>query len=261
MKSANKIRISMGVAYLGVRYSGFQFQPDLETVEGKLLLALEKIAGESLKIHCAGRTDKGVHALCQVIHIDTAVHREMDAWVKGANALLPNDIQLLWAKPVPQSFHARCGAKSRSYVYYLSDQKQHIFEHPYVWQVKPLNVELMHDVAQMLLGEHDFRAFQSKICQSSVSYRNMMQMSVKRQGRHIRVDLKANAFLHRMVRKIVASLVAVGQGRLSKSKLLEAFKAGNRAVIPGQAPARALFLSDVCYGEDILVEGLEGFLG
>ncbi len=261
MKSSKVRRIAFGVAYCGANYSGFQLQPDLETVEKNLLIALEQIAGEKLQIHCAGRTDKGVHALCQVIHIETTASRDMDVWVKGANAFLPEDIQVLWANVMDDNFHARFSAKSRSYIYYLSDQSRHLFQQPYVWYTNSLNVEEMHNAAQILVGEHDFRAFQSKICQSSVSFRNMKAISVRREGELIRVDLTANAFLHRMVRKIVASLVAVGSGRMSQQALRAAFVAGDRSKIPGQAPAKALFLSGVCYGEEIDVLCLQEFLG
>jgi tRNA pseudouridine38-40 synthase len=261
MKSVKIRRVAFGVAYCGVSYAGFQLQPNLETVEKHLLFALEKISGEKLQIHCAGRTDTGVHALCQVIHIDTTILRDSEAWIKGVNAFLPADIQVHWVKYVDDGFHARFSAKSRSYIYYLCDQDRHLFEQPYIWYTKSLNVDAMHQASQILLGEHDFRAFQSKICQSSVSYRNMMNISVRRENGVVRVDLTANAFLHRMVRKIVASLVAIGDGRVTQQSFKAAFEAGDRSKVPGQAPAKALFLSNVCYGEDIEVLCLEEFLG
>lgn len=253
-------KIALGVAYQGKRYKGFQYQPGLETVELHLQSALSRIAGEPVILGVAGRTDTGVHALAQVIHIETSTVREPDVWVKGGNAFLPEDIQILWAKPVPEDFHARFSAKSRSYVYYLSDQTPHLFQSPYVWYVKSVDVDRMNAVAQKLLGERSFRAFQSKWCQSPTPNRNMMHLSVSRHKTYIRVDITANAFLHRMVRKIVAALVAVGQNRMDETQLLAAFEAGDRGAMPGQAPAKALFLSDVSYGDALAVHALNDFI-
>jgi tRNA pseudouridine38-40 synthase len=260
MESEKQI-VVLGVAYRGDQYCGFQYQPELETVEKYLRIALEKIACERLVIHCAGRTDKGVHALSQVIHIQTSTRRELDVWVKGANASLPDDIEVLWAQFADENFHARFSAKSRSYIYYLSDQVVHMFERPYVWQVKSLNVEQMNEVAAALTGERNFRAFQSKICQSKSSFRNITNLNIYRENRLVKVDITANAFLHHMVRKMVASFVAVGQGRMSVHDLMKAVESGDRSMIPGQAPAKALFLSDVCYGDLIVVDGLKPFIG
>ncbi|UTC24776.1 tRNA pseudouridine(38-40) synthase TruA [Candidatus Comchoanobacter bicostacola] len=253
-------RLVLGLAYNGARYHGFQAQTGYDTVEGCLRHAINQLNKQSTTLVCAGRTDAGVHALAQVVHFDEQVSRPLSTWYRALNVHLPSDIQVLWVKEATKDFHARFSAKSRSYIYYLNDQGPHLFSDQYAWRVEQVDIDAMQAAATVLIGEHDFSVFQSRFCQSSTPYRNMMELSVDRKGPLVMISLTANAFLHHMVRKIVATLVAVGQGRLSYSEFLELFVTKNRARLPGQAPSKGLFLSNVDYADDVTDAFLAEFL-
>ena len=166
---------------------------------------------------CAGRTDRGVHATHQVVSIASPFRRAPASWIRGVNTFLPDDIAVKWACEVPEGFHARFDALSRTYQYW-------IFNHPvrspvmhgktgWVW--RPLDAEKMHEAAQILVGEHDFSSFRAAECQAATPVRTVKHITVRRQGALIGVEISANAFLQHMVRNIVGSLIYVGTGRES----------------------------------------------
>ncbi len=209
------MRIALGVEYDGSACSGWQSQPDARNIQDMLQAALSGIAGEPVSIIAAGRTDAGVHALEQVVHFDTGVERPLGAWVRGANALLPADVAVLWAHPVPEEFHARFSAQARSYQYVLVNRHSRSAVHhgKVGWFHAPLDVEAMRAAALHLLGEHDFSAFRCSECQAKTPVKTLTQLDISRQGDTIIFDLTANAFLHHMVRNIIGCLVYVGKGK------------------------------------------------
>lgn len=180
-----------------------------------LEVGLAAIAGQAVSVMAAGRTDRGVHAKAQVAHFDTEVQRPETAWVRGVNAFLPESIAVLWSRPVDTGFHARFSAISRTYRYRLLIRPvRPALEARHVgWYHAPLDVDAMRRAARDLLGEHDFSAFRAAECQAKTPVRTLHSITIDRHGDEIHLVLRANAFLHHMVRNIVGSLVYVGSGR------------------------------------------------
>ncbi len=217
------MRYALGVEYDGSGYNGWQSQPDVPNVQDFLQAALSRIAGQVIEINAAGRTDRGVHALEQVIHFDTKTDRPLSAWVRGTNALLPKDIAVLWAHPVSEDFHARFSAQARSYQYVLINRpSRSAVHHAKVgWFHSPLNVNAMREAAQYLLGEHDFSAFRASQCQAKSPTKNLAVLDIQHHGDTFIFNLTANAFLHHMVRNILGCLLYVGKGKYSPQRMAQ----------------------------------------
>src|SRR3990167_7386576 len=151
------MRVALGIEYDGSYFCGFQFQQGVPTVQERLESALSSVADFPIKLHCAGRTDRGVHAKAQVIHFDTNGERPLTAWIKGTNAYLKKAICVQWAKFVSSEFHARFSAISRQYRYIIANTniKPAILDNYVTWHIYPLDETLMHEAAQSLVGKHD----------------------------------------------------------------------------------------------------------
>ncbi len=243
------MRIALGVEYDGSSYCGWQSQADGRTVQDVLQHALSQIACESISVVAAGRTDTGVHALEQVVHFDTHAVRQLSAWVRGVNAILPKNIAVQWAHPVPDEFHARFSAQARSYRYLLINRPvRSAIQHGKAgWFHAPLDVGGMREAAQYLLGEHDFSSFRAAECQAKSPVKNLAQLDIQQQGELITLDLQADAFLHHMVRNIVGCLVYVGKGKHPPQWLKGILESRNRnQAAPTFAPD-GLYLRHVTY--------------
>ena len=242
-------RITLGIAYDGRPWQGWQTQPHRQTVQDALECALKTFVGAVTPIVCAGRTDTGVHALNQVVHLDTSVSRSLESWVRGTNAHLPDTISVQWAQHVSDEFHARFSATSRTYSYViLNTRVRHpLWQGRAGWVFQPLDVDVMQQAAVSLLGEHDFSSFRSSQCQAKTPVRTIHEMSISQNGPCIVVRLQANAFLHHMVRNIIGALIQVGQGRESVNYVahLLALKDRTRGA-PTFAPD-GLYLTGVTY--------------
>jgi tRNA pseudouridine38-40 synthase len=213
-------RIALGVQYVGTAWNGYQKQPDRETVQDQLEIALEKFACAPVATTCAGRTDAGVHAIEQVIHFDTGLSRTMQSWVRGTNAFLPDSIVVRWAAETPpdaegNDFHARFSARSRTYRYvlYNNPNPSSLLAGRAGWVFRPLDVERMREGARHLIGTHDFSSFRASGCQAKTPVKDMHEVSIERQGDVVVFTVRASAFLHHMVRNIVGALIYVGIGR------------------------------------------------
>src|SRR4051812_9011726 len=162
------VRWALGISYRGTAYNGWQSQADRATVQDVVERALSGFADAPVATVCAGRTDAGVHALNQVVHIDAPVEREAFSWVRGTNAHLPRDIAVQWARRVPADFHARFHARGRRYRYVLLHSPvRPSLEHAMVgWVFDPLELQPMQQAAALLIGEHDFSSFRSSECQA-----------------------------------------------------------------------------------------------
>jgi tRNA pseudouridine38-40 synthase len=184
-------------------------------VQDALEPALAAIAGTQVATTAAGRTDSGVHARIQVVHFDTDAKRPSSAWVRGANALLPDSVAVLWSHEVADEFHARYSALARTYRYELLNRPvRPALAARYVgWFHLPLDVQKMRAAAAMLVGEHDFSAFRSAECQAKSPVRTVHSFQIQQEGERIDFVVRANAFLHHMVRNIVGTLVYVGKGK------------------------------------------------
>lgn len=243
------MRIALGVEYDGSRYFGWQSQAGGHTVQDALQVALSGIANERILVVAAGRTDTGVHAQEQVVHFNTNVVRPLTAWVRGVNALLPNNIAVLWAHAVPEEFHARFSAQARSYRYLLINRSvRNAMQHGKAgWFHAPLNVEKMREAAQHLLGEHDFSALRAAECQAKSPIKNLAQLDIKKQGNAIVFDLSANAFLHHMVRNIIGCLVYVGKGKHPPQWVREVLESRERSLAAPTFAPDGLYLRRVTY--------------
>ncbi len=242
-------RIALGIAYDGRPWQGWQKQPHGETVQDALERALQVFVGAPVNTVCAGRTDTGVHGLNQVVHLDTDVQRTPESWVRGTNAHLPDSISVQWAQVVPVEFHARFSATTRAYTYViLNTRVRHpLWQGRAGWVFQPLNVEAMRNAAHCLLGEHDFSSFRSSQCQAKSPIRTLHQLDITQQGPRIVVHLRANAFLHHMVRNILGALVQVGQGRETEDYVAMVLEARDRTQGAPTFSPDGLYLTDVTY--------------
>lgn len=209
-------RIALGIEYKGSRYRGFQRQKaGVPSIQESLEKALSKVAGgHPVTLSCAGRTDALVHASAQVVHFDTPITRSMHAWVMGANMNLPHDISVAWAKSMPMSFDARFKAQARRYRYVIYNdpiRPAHMAEEV-TWNHRPLDVERMREAAQYFIGTHDFSAFRARQCQAKSPIKTVHHFEVLQHGRFIVLDIRANAFLHHMVRNFAGVLMTIGAG-------------------------------------------------
>lgn len=243
------MRIALGLEYDGSAFSGWQTQPGGTAVQDAVERALREFVGAPVATVCAGRTDAGVHATFQVVHLDTGIERPPEAWVRGVNAHLPATVAVRWSRCVPDSFHARFAATGRRYDYWLlNDPVRSPLAHGRVgWVFRPLDDAAMHAAAQRLLGLHDFTSFRAAECQAKSPVRELRQCDVQRFGRLIRIRVAANAFLHHMVRNIVGTLVYVGLGRQPLEWPAQVLAARDRAQAAPTFAADGLYLTHVQY--------------
>jgi tRNA pseudouridine38-40 synthase len=238
-------RLALGVSYRGTAYQGWQSQPCGATVQDRLEAALTAFADQPLRTVCAGRTDTGVHAINQVVHVDAPVERELASWVRGTNRYLPADIAVQWCRAVGPDFHARNSARGRRYRYLLLESAvRPALETGLVgWVFRPLDGEAMRAAAQCLIGEHDFSSFRSAECQSPTPVKALREITIDRRGAYWRFDFHANAFLHHMLRNLMGCLVMVGQGSRPVGWMADVLAARSReAAAPTFAAAGLYFL-------------------
>jgi tRNA pseudouridine38-40 synthase len=243
------VRIALGLEYDGTDWNGWQTQPDGRTVQDRLEAAIAAFAGAPHDTICAGRTDAGVHARGQVVHLDTLIDRPDWNWVRGLNAHLPASIAVRWARPVDPSFHARFSAVIREYRYriLLSPTRSPLQDRQATWFYRPLDVQAMQRAARILEGEHDFSAFRSADCQAHSPVRRLERIELDHEGEVLVIVVRANAFLHHMVRNLVGSLVEVGRGAASQDWLRQVLDSRDRTRAARTFPARGLCLERVEY--------------
>lgn len=243
-------RIALGIEYDGSRFLGWQTQPGGGTVQDALETAIATIAGEpGASVTCAGRTDRGVHARGQVVHFDTEADRPASAWVRGVNALLPESVAVVWSRRVPQEFHARYSARSRTYRYQLINRpvRPALEARHAGWFHAPLDVEAMRAAAAYLVGEQDFSAFRSSECQAKSPVRTLHSLGIDASEGRIVFTLRANAFLHHMVRNVVGTLVYVGKGRHAPDWVAAVLASRNRSLAAPTFAPEGLCLEHVEY--------------
>ncbi|MGL4381354.1 MAG: tRNA pseudouridine(38-40) synthase TruA [Vibrio sp.] len=243
------MRIALGIEYDGTHYYGWQRQRDVKSVQQALETALSKIANHPVEVQCAGRTDAGVHGTGQVVHFDTTAERQMAGWTMGCNANLPKDIAVRWANVVSDEFHARFSATARRYRYVIYNHayRPGILSSGVSHYHGELDVEKMQQAGQYLLGENDFTSFRAVHCQSRSPWRNVMHLNVTRHGNYVVIDIKANAFVHHMVRNITGSLITVGRGEQPPEWIAWLLAQKNRTLAAATAKAEGLYLVSVDY--------------
>ena len=242
-------RLALGIAYRGVAYHGWQSQPDGCTVQDRVETALAAFAGCPVATTCAGRTDAGVHALNQVVHVDAPVERARVSWLRGTNRYLPDDIALQWCRPVADDFHARFSALGRRYRYTLleSPVRPSLETGLVGWVFRPLDGQAMRAAAAALLGEHDFTSFRSSACQARSPVKQLHRIDIARQGAYWHFHFDGSAFLHHMVRNIMGCLLAVGQGARPAAWLAEVLEARNRDAAAPTFDAAGLYFAGPYY--------------
>ena len=244
------MKIALGVEYLGTDFHGWQIQKSgLRTVQGVVEPALSKIANHPVRVFCSGRTDAGVHAQEQVIHFETETTRTDGAWLFGGNANLPSDVNFKWAKEVNDDFHARFNAHARSYEY-------KIHHHPvrsslktgyYLWEPRSLNIVDMRKAAAFLVGEHDFSCFRGSMCQAKSPIKTIEYLQIDEIGDDLIIKVKANAFLHHMVRNLVGTLLKVGRGEESTEWMLSVLASKDRKEAGPTAEPQGLYFIKAHY--------------
>lgn len=246
-------RYALLLEYDGSDYYGWQTQKDVVTVQQQLEKALSSFANHPVTTVTAGRTDTGVHALNQVVHFDSDAKRSHHGWVNAVNSKLPITIRVKEVADVAFNFDARFSALSRTYHYYLLIQPQQsaLFNRHAGWYYRELDLELMQQAANMLVGRHDFSAFRASACQANTPTRNMRAITIERRANMLRFSLTANAFLHHMVRNIIGALLYVGNGRISLSDFQAIFQQTDRRLAPPTFMPNGLYLADVEYPQAI----------
>lgn len=229
----------LGIAYRGTAYKGWQWQPAVPTVQAEVERALSAFADRPVSTVCAGRTDAGVHAFNQVVHLDTPLDRDPFAWVRGTNRFLPADIAVQWCRRLPDGFHARYSARGRRYRYLLRESpvRPAIESGGCGWTFRPLDGDAMRSAATRLLGTHDFTSFRSSECQAKDPVKTLRSIHITRHGAYWRFDFDADAFLHHMVRNLMGCLVRVGAGLAHPAWIDDVLAARDRdAAAPTFAP-------------------------
>jgi tRNA pseudouridine38-40 synthase len=245
-------RIALGLSYAGQGYLGWQSQTGGNTIQDKLEAALAAFSGlpkgGRVVTNCAGRTDAGVHGLMQVVHFDTALERDLSSWVRGTNSYLPKDIAVQWARAMPADFHSRGSAVARRYAYVLLESavRPSLEAGRVGWVHRPLSLSNMQQAVPYLLGENDFSSFRAAQCQALSPVKTMRRIEISQRGAYWRFEFEATAFLHHMIRNIMGSLMAIGQGQQPPEWMGEVLAARSReAAAPTFSPDGLYFLGPV----------------
>lgn len=267
------MRYALGVEYDGSDFHGWQrltareddaeagaLGPDgaslrpgsVPNLQATLERALASVADHPVSTVCAGRTDAGVHAECQVVHFDTDARRDPRGWVLGTTSRLPPAMRVRWCAPVPDDFDARFSARARRYRYrLLNHQVRPALGRQFLaWEKRPLDAEAMHRAAQQLLGERDFNSFRTVHCQAAHARRELQRLDVRREGETIVFEVQANAFLHHQVRNMVGSLLEVGAGERPETWIAEVLEARDRTLAGPTGPAQGLVFVGPLYPRD-----------
>jgi tRNA pseudouridine38-40 synthase len=245
-------RYRLVVEYDGSNYVGWQRQTNGVSIQQSLEEAIASYCGETIRAFAAGRTDAGVHALRQTVHVDIARGDPAITVQKAVNFHLKAEpISVLEVANAGADFHARFSATGRKYIYrILNRPAPPSLDALRVWHVpRKLNVRAMNRAAQRLVGNHDFTTYRSKHCQADSPVKTLGRLVVVRCGNDVRITAHARSFLHNQVRSMVGALKMVGEGRWTEEAVAEALEARDRTAAPPTAPPWGLYLADVDYAQ------------
>ncbi|MCR5310466.1 MAG: tRNA pseudouridine(38-40) synthase TruA [Lachnospiraceae bacterium] len=239
-------RVLLCVAYDGTDYCGWQYQPGVPTVEGRLNQSIEELTGKETAVIGASRTDAGVHALCNMAVFDTESSIPGDRFSFALNTKLPDDIRIVWSKDVDADFHPRHVTCEKTYEYHIyTGGFMPPMKRLYYWhEARPLDIKAMEDAAAHLVGEHDFKSFCSVDTSALTTVRNVKSIRLVPGDNELTVAVTGNGFLYNMVRIIVGTLVWVGLGVRTPGDVKRMLEAKDREVAGPTAPARGLVLAD-----------------
>ncbi len=243
------MRIRLELDYIGTAYAGWQTQPGQRTVQGEIERALQNLTGEAVRVTASGRTDAGVHALCQTAHFDTERDWDAGAFVGGLNRYLPRDIRVLAAEKADEEFHARFSAKGKTYVYlmYLSDAERAAFYGRAARLPVSADIVKMRDAARCFPGTHDFAAFCASGADTTTTVRTVTEAAVERDGDLVTFTVSADGFLYNMVRIMTGLLIRIGTGKEPPDTAAAVLASRDRTEARDTAPACGLYLKKVYY--------------
>jgi tRNA pseudouridine38-40 synthase len=256
------MKIALGVEYDGRAFHGWQRQQaGVRTVQLELEAGLSRVAAHPVTVVCAGRTDAGVHGVGQVVHFETPAQRSPHNWLLGANANLPDDVNVLWVRVVPDDFHARFSATGRAYHYLILNRqaRSSLLAGRATWVHRPLDAARMHRAGQALLGRHDFSSYRALACQATSPVRTLRSLSVTRRGDLLELAVSADAFLHHMVRNIAGVLLTIGRGDAPETWAQEVLELRDRTLGGVTAAPEGLYLAAVDYPERFDLPRSPGF--
>jgi len=243
-------RFALTLEFDGTPFLGLQRQAVGPSVQQAVEEAAQRVSGETVTLHSAGRTDTGVHALAMRSHLDIAKPIEPFRLMEALNAhLRPDPIAVIACEVAPDDWHARFSCIGRSYLYRIANRRAPLtLERGRAWQVaQPLDAEAMHRAAQALVGNHDFTTFRSVQCQSASPVKTLDLLTVERVGEEVHIRAAARSFLHHQVRGMVGCLALVGMGRWREEQVGEALAARNRAALGLNAPPHGLYFVRATY--------------
>jgi tRNA pseudouridine38-40 synthase len=235
------MRALFTLQYLGTRYAGWQLQANALSVQQVVEEALEKLFHEPVRVHGAGRTDSGVHALAQRAHADLPFEIPPRGLLLGINQFLPPDVRVTQVERVADDFHARFEAKAKTYEYRIwNAEAADVFaQETHAHVASRLDATLMHEAAQALVGTHDFAVFTVAEPEVESTVRTIESIDVARDANAVVITVTADGFLRYMVRRIAGSLIEIGRGKLEQERIFEEAR--------WTAPAKGLMLIDVSY--------------
>ena len=243
-------RYRLTIEYDGRPYNGFQAQAAQPSVQGAIEAAVTAFSGQTIRIAAAGRTDTGVHATAQVVHVDLERDWPAETVMNALNAHLVREaVSVLDAVVVSGDWHARFSANERRYLYRILNRRAPpALEAGKVWHVKkPIDAQAMQAAAQALVGLHDFTTFRDMACQAKSPMKTLDVARVSRVGDEVHLVFEARSFLHRQVRSMTGTLAEVGVGRWTAGDVREALEARDRKACGPVAPADGLYLTGVGY--------------
>ncbi len=250
MRSSQRLRLT--VAYDGTGFRGWQLQPaPHRTVQGELEAVVARLAGRPVRVHGSGRTDTGVHARGQVAHVDWPDDRPPGDLRWSMNAVLPDDVRVLEARPAPPGFHARSSSTGKEYRYFIWNAKAVPPElrHIRTWEPRRLDPQAMREAAVLLVGTRDFAAFSANPQREvSGTVRTLHRLEVRGRGPEVCLVAKGDGFLYKMVRSLAGFLLRVGRGERRPEDGPRILAGGVRTAEVPTAEARGLFLWKVLYG-------------
>jgi len=243
-------RLKLILAYDGAPFAGWQSQSHRNTVQDQLERALERVTSEAVRVHGAGRTDAGVHALAQCAHVDVSKFLPTDRWIKALNALLPSAIRVLRCRYVSKDFHARLSAKGKIYRYRTwTAPILPPFEYRRAWHIaQPLDLKILKSAVKHLVGTHDFAAFaanRGKLEASTI--RTIKSARVRQKGPYVTIEFDGDGFLYKMVRLMVGVLVKCALGKMRIEEIALRLHSGKAGSARFAAPADGLYLVRVRY--------------
>lgn len=243
-------RYKLTLEYDGRFFAGWQKQKGLPTVQETLEEALRAVIGDPVTVFGAGRTDQGVHATGQVAHVDLNKPLSLDTLRRGTNFYLKQKaVTILAAQQVPDTFHARFSAHTRTYSYFILNRPSRcVLEEGRVWWVCcPLDLQRMEEGAQYFIGHHDFSSFRARNCQSRSPFKTLDLLEIQAQNDRIEIRFQSRSFLHSQIRIMVGSLKLVGEGRWTPKNIFEALQKKDRRFAGPTAPPEGLYLTSVRY--------------